>query len=131
VLAAHRAATPRLTFSGWDDFAPAWGFACALAQERFGRQWYLNPMACRKARVPLAWVSCRLSLRSSVSPRDMNMPNAQFWEGGRLPVGPDYAPVAALARCNSVAVWKPQAAAPAFDLRLVEHNDMILADAAD
>jgi hypothetical protein len=114
--AVLRAARPtRMTFRGWEDFQPALSFACELAQQAYGRQWYLNPEACLKARVPTAWVSCPLDLRSSVSSRDINVPVARFWRGARLPVGLEYAPIGPLAAGNVVPL-RPRLTGPVLEL---------------
>ena len=93
---AEQAAKPKRltggnTFRAWADFTPALTTARMAAIAVFGAQWYLNPDLCIKGRVPAAWASCKVHGRTSVCHRDMNIPTAQFWPGGTLPVGPDYA----------------------------------------
>ena len=96
LAAAFKAAQPRQigqrrTFAGWDDFMPAYTAAREAVAGRVGERWYLDPTVALKARVPGAWVSCRVVGRTSASPRDVTMPRAEFWPGGALPVGPEYA----------------------------------------
>jgi hypothetical protein len=42
------------------------------------------------ARLPAAWVACKVFGRVSKSPRDVRMPAARFWPNGLLPIGPEY-----------------------------------------
>ena len=129
--AVLKAARPRrMTFRGWADFQPAYSFACwAASGAGADPQWYLRPDTCLKARVPAAWVSCPLERRASVSPRDINFPAARFWHGGRLPVGPDYAPLMVGRAAQNVTVWRPREPAPAFNLEPCEWVEM--GEAAD
>jgi len=97
---AARPARPRLlggrSYKGWDDFAPAFTAARQAAADAFGPRWYLNPDLSMHARLPAGWTSCRTFGRTSVSPRDVNFPRAQFWPGGILPTGPEYAEIGPL-----------------------------------
>jgi hypothetical protein len=81
----------RPTFKGWDDFMPAFTAAREACKAVAGERWYLDPTVALKARVPAAWTCCHLSRGTSVSPRDVTVPRAEFWEGASLPLGPDYA----------------------------------------
>jgi hypothetical protein len=99
---AERAAQPlritqRKTYSGFDDFMPAFNAARALAREAHGDRWHLNPDARMCARLPASWVSCSLISGKTVrSPRDVAFPVARFWPGEVLPNGPDYADLYAI-----------------------------------
>ncbi len=125
------------TYRGRDDFTPALDAARLAAIEAFGRQWYLNPGMSVKARVPAAWASCKVHGRTSTCHRDMNFPTAQFWPGGALPVGRDYAeplaidptadiriigPAREFARKQSQAVWIAAMAAPPPPDFTLEHT---------
>jgi hypothetical protein len=96
---AFRAAEPRKSraigvrksYTCWDDFMPAYTRAREAAARAVGVRWYLDPAVTVKARVPVAWVACKLSRSTSTSPRDINVPRAEFWPDGLLPLGPEYA----------------------------------------
>jgi hypothetical protein len=92
---ALRRATPALrpAFRGYDDFQPVYTAAREAAIRQHGPQWYLDPAVCLKARLPVAWVHWKGLSRSGNCPRDVNMPVGKFWPGGKLPYGPDYAPI--------------------------------------
>jgi antirestriction protein ArdC len=75
----------------YDTFIAARRVACQAACDVHGLRWALAEGASVWARVPAAWVACRVFGRVSRSPRDQRMPAAQFWPAGRLPVGPQYA----------------------------------------
>jgi hypothetical protein len=70
---------------------PAYTRAREAAARAVGVRWYLDPAVTVKARVPVAWVACKLSRSTSTSPRDINVPRAEFWPDGLLPLGPEYA----------------------------------------
>ena len=93
IIAADKAWTrkARNTFSGFDDFMPAFTAARARAAAEVGERWYLDPTRSVKAQVPAAWVRWVGKIASGRSPRDVNFPVARFWPGGVLPVGPVYA----------------------------------------
>ena len=82
-------------FRAYDDFVPAFNTARRAAIQELGAHWYLVPGAAVWARVPSAWVGCRVFGRVSHAPRDQRFPAARFWPTGELPLGPDYAPAAA------------------------------------
>lgn len=130
IIAAHKAATrqPATTFRGFDDFMPAFTFARLACRLANGPRWYLNPSACLKARLPAAWVRWHGLAVSGTSPRDVNFPVARYWEGGVLPIGPEYAPLVE-ATDSRVVLWKPRKPAPVLELLPVEWDHV--ADAAD
>ena len=97
----------RATFSGYRDFQRALQHARDAATRAYGDQWHLAPGACCRARVPGAWVRCVIAGRASVSPRDLNLPAAEFWPGGALPVGPEYPRPIGMRRLASVRVQSP------------------------
>ena len=77
-------------FSGFADFQPAFLRAKEAAVRAHGDTWYLVPHACITARVPGKWCTTPIGKRVCASVRDLNMPAAEFWDGGKLPVGPVY-----------------------------------------
>lgn len=79
------------TFKDSDQFFAAFNVARDAARTLHGEHWYLNPSASLKARVPPAWVALKGEMGTWRSPRDVNCPRAEFWPGGVLPSGPDYA----------------------------------------
>ena len=79
------------TFRDASDFFPAFNAAREAAQAVAGREWYLDPGVSLKARVPAAWVALRGEMGTWRSPRDVNFPRAEYWPGGVLPTGPEYA----------------------------------------
>ena len=81
------------TFRGYDDFVPAYNAARAAIAVELGANWHLFPTAYQWARVPAPWASCKVFGRTSKAPRDMRLPAARYWPTGKLPVGPEYAPV--------------------------------------
>ena len=95
--AAEQVAKPKRltggnTYRGHTDFSPAFFAAQMRAIEAHGKNWWANPDLTLLATVPAAWVACKLSNgRVSRSPRDVHFPRAQFWPGGILPTGPEYA----------------------------------------
>jgi hypothetical protein len=112
---ARRPAKPKLlgqrrTFAGYDDFMPAFYAAREAVACRAGRQWYLNPDVAMKARVPAAWVACRVSRGTINGPRDVNFPRAEFWPEGVLPVGPEYAEFGPIAPVGDVRLMDAQRA---------------------
>jgi hypothetical protein len=87
-----RAKAPKApTFKGYDDWAAAHLAAKLAACAALGDHWAILPGASVIARVPAAWVSCKVFGRTSKSPRDMRIPAARFWPNGLLPRGPEYA----------------------------------------
>lgn len=87
-----RAAKPaRKSFVGYDDFVPAFNVARHAAAAALGHRWQFVPGASIWARLPAAWVRCTVYGRVSTAPRDHRMPAAQYWPGGTLPIGPEYA----------------------------------------
>jgi len=81
----------RKTFKNYDDFSAANRAAKLAACEAHGLHWHLVPGASALARLPAAWVACKVFGRTSKSPRDVRLPAARFWPNGLLPVGPEYA----------------------------------------
>lgn len=110
LLAAFKVATkPAARISGGKSYRDAESFfvdfnaareACAA---RWGREWYLNPKASLKARVPGVWVALKGEMGTWRSPRDVNCPRAEYWPGGVLPIGPEYAEHARLATNDVLA----------------------------
>jgi len=91
-IKAVRAKAPKApTFKGYDDWAPAHLAAKMAACAELGDHWAILPGASVIARVPAAWVACKVFARVSKSPRDLRMPAARFWPNGLLPRGPEYA----------------------------------------
>jgi hypothetical protein len=78
-------------FKGYDDFSPAHTAAKRAACAELGLRWALVPGASVIARLPAAWVACKVFGRVSKSPRDVRTPAARFWPNGLLPIGPEYA----------------------------------------
>ena len=70
---------------------PAYNAARAAVARDHGANWHLVPDAWRWGRVPNAWVRCPVYGRVSTAPRDMRLPIAQYWPGGEMPNGPEYA----------------------------------------
>jgi hypothetical protein len=87
----RKIARPRLTFRNYDDFMPAFRAAREAAIAAAGVRWWMSPETSIWARVPPAWVYWRGLSRSGTSPRDLHFPMGQFWPGGHLPYGPEYA----------------------------------------
>jgi hypothetical protein len=86
-----RAKAPKApTFKGYDDWSAAHLAAKLAACAELGDHWAILPGASVIARVPAAWVACKVFARVSKSPRDVRMPAARFWPNGLLPRGPDY-----------------------------------------
>jgi hypothetical protein len=91
-IKAARAKAPKApTFKSYDDWAPAHLAAKLAACADLGVHWAIQPGASVIARVPAAWVACKVFARVSKSPRDVRMPAARFWPNGLLPRGPEYA----------------------------------------
>jgi len=99
-IRAKRATRVAKSFTGYDDFVPAFNAARQAAIAELGPRWYLVPGASIRARVPTAWVACKVYGRTSTAPRDQRFPAAQFWADGALPAGPDYEAV----QCDTAAV---------------------------
>lgn len=100
IRATKRARPAAKSYAGYDDFVPAFNAARQAAIAELGAQWYLVPGASIRARVPTAWVACKVYGRTSSAPRDQRLPAAQFWTDGTLPAGPDYEAV----QCDTAAV---------------------------
>jgi hypothetical protein len=79
------------SYRGYDDFMPAFRAAREAAAAKHGPNWWMKPDASRWARVPPTWVAWKGYSRSGSSPRDMHFPVGEFWPGGVLPIGPEYA----------------------------------------
>ena len=79
------------TFRDAELFFPAFNAARKACRAARGPGWYLDPSASLKARVPASWVALRGQMATWRSPRDVNFPRAEYWPGGVLPVGPEYA----------------------------------------
>jgi hypothetical protein len=94
-IRAKRATRIAKSFTGYDDFVPAFNAARHAAIAALGARWYLEPGASLYGRVPAAWASCKVYGRSSNAPRDQRFPAAQYWPGGMLPAGPEYETLAA------------------------------------
>jgi hypothetical protein len=109
-----------LTYRGFDDFMPAFSLARERCMAVHGSRWWANPNANRWARVPAAWVRWKGRSISGASPRDVHFPLGEFWLGGVLPVGPEYA--------APVSVCQFADRAPR---RRVEIELELMADAAD
>ena len=90
-IKATKARASAKSFKAWADFTPALMAARKAAVAALGERWHLVPGASVWARVPTAWVSCKVFARSSVTPRDIRMPAAKFWPAGALPIGAEYA----------------------------------------
>ena len=90
-IRAARAAKAAPKFKGYDDFSAANVAAKRAACAELGLSWALVPGASAIARLPAAWVACKVFGRVSKSPRDVRLPAARFWPNGLLPVGPEYA----------------------------------------
>lgn len=86
------------SFRTAEEFFPMFNAAREACQAAHGVDWYLEPSASLKARVPAAWVALRGEMGTWRSPRDVNFPRAEFWPGGVLPVGPEYAEHGPVAR---------------------------------
>jgi hypothetical protein len=98
---ARAARKPAASFRGYDDFVVAYNAARHAAIAELGQAWYLVPGASVWARVPNAWVACKVYGRTSTAPRDRRLPAAQFWPSGELPTGPEYAaPAATIPPCD-------------------------------
>ena len=91
-------------FRGFADFQPALQAARDRARRVHGETWYLVPGASIKARVPRPWMTCTIGNRVCASVRDANMPAAEFWPDGMLPVGPVYAQPLGPRRLASIKV---------------------------
>jgi hypothetical protein len=84
-------------FRAYADFVPVFNAARRAAIEVYGEGWSINPEAYVWARLPVAWVRCKVatgkrSFRFSATSRDHKLPVAKFWPRNRLPIGPEYAP---------------------------------------
>lgn len=91
-IRAKAAKKPRgKTYKGYDDFVPDYNAARHAIAADLGSHWHLIPEASVWARVPSAWVACKVFGRTSSAPRDMRLPAAKYWPGGAMPVGPEYA----------------------------------------
>ena len=78
-------ASAPVSFRNATDFVPAYRAALEAIGSRYGREyWHLHPAAYVWARVPDRWLAHPI--------KDRRLPAAEFWPGGRLPVGPVYAP---------------------------------------
>jgi hypothetical protein len=97
------------TFRGSEDFFPAFNAAREACRAAHGPEWYLNPSVALKARVPGAWVALRGEMGTYRSPRDVNFPRAEYWPGGALPAGPEYAEHGPIDRGDGHA-WKMERA---------------------
>ncbi len=92
--AALRPEVKRLGGSSYrnaEEFFPPFNAAREACRALHGENWYLDPAVSLKARVPAAWVALKGEMGTWRSPRDVNCPRAEFWPGGVLPNGPDYA----------------------------------------
>jgi hypothetical protein len=107
-------------FRGYNDFMPAFRAARERAMAAQGPRWWMSPDHSIWARVPAGWVTWKGRASSGMSPRDVHFPMAQYWPGGVLPIGPDYAAPISVA----------QFADPA-PRRRVTIDLELLADAAD
>lgn len=93
-----------------DEFFSAFNAARAACRAVHGSEWYLSPAASLKARVPAAWVTLKGEMGTYRSPRDVNFPRAEFWPGGVLPNGPEYAEHGPC--CPIGGAWAEHAARP-------------------
>lgn len=92
-----------------------------------GESWYLSPRASLKARVPGVWTALKGEQGIWRSPRDVNCPRAEFWPGGVLPTGPEYAERGPLApkvnrRVDSMRANFPTMAKHVFALEPTPEN---------
>ena len=108
------------TFKGADDFYPAFNAAREACRAVAGEAWYLDTSVCLKARVPAPWLAIKGEMATYRSPRDVNFPKAEFWPGGVLPTGPDYAEFGPVAKVGGAQDERDEAwsnrKALAFDL---------------
>jgi hypothetical protein len=74
------------------NYPTAFNAAREAARAAGGPRWFLDPAISLKARVPASWLAIRGEMAVYRSPRDLNFPVAEYWPGGVLPTGPDYAP---------------------------------------
>src|SRR5262245_11867802 len=79
------------TYKAYADFVLAFNQARHACIRRHGDNWHLVPGASVWARIPAAWASVKVFGRVSHAPRDQRFPAAEFWPGGVLPIGPEYA----------------------------------------
>jgi hypothetical protein len=93
-------AKPAPTFTGYEDFVPAFNVARRALIAEVGINWHLHPEYYVWARLPIMWVQVRVASptpadelheRWSVSPRDHRLPIGRFWPSGSMPHGPEYA----------------------------------------
>lgn len=119
-VVAFKPRRPVNGFRNFTDFMPAFRAARARAIAAQGPRWWMSADHAIWARVPAAWVTWKGKASSGMSPRDLHFPMAQYWPGGALPFGPDYAAPISVA----------QFAAPA-PRRHVTIDLELLADAAD
>jgi hypothetical protein len=90
-IRARKSAPKAPTFKAWADWMPAHRAAKLAACNLHGDRWSIQPGAYVHARLPAAWVACKVFGRVSKTPRDVRLPAAQFWPNGMLPAGPEYA----------------------------------------
>lgn len=119
---------------GGSSFKDAYSFFVAFNAAReacravHGAAWYLDVSACLKARVPAAWVALRGEQGIWRSPRDVNFPRGEFWPGGVLPVGPEYAEHGPVAKVGGAQVKRRRAVA--FVLEAPPDGEMETREAA-
>ena len=106
------------TYRNAEAFFADFNAAREACRQIHGESWYLSPTASLKARVPGAWVALRGEMKVWHSPRDVNMPRAEYWPSGALPTGPEYAEHGLV--CPIGGAWaeraKPKHKAVAFNL---------------
>lgn len=111
------------TYRGYDDFSPDFTAAKFAAMAAHGSHWWANPDVSRKARLPIAWVKWKGACSSGTCYRDVNMPAAEYWPSGELPIGPEYAAPVRASQFGKAPIKAPVVVdAPAWEW---------LADAAD
>jgi hypothetical protein len=76
-----------------DEFRAAYTAACGAARLANGHNWHLHPSCYRWGRVPAAAVAIKVLGKTRAGRRDLRLPIAEYWPGGRLPDMPiDLAP---------------------------------------
>lgn len=115
-----------LSFRDAESFFVAFNAARAACRAVHGNKWYLSPAASLKARVPGAWTALKGEMGTWRSPRDVNCPKGEFWPGGVLPTGPDYAEHPPVARDEI----RPTKRSRGFELEAPPDGEMDTAVAA-
>jgi antirestriction protein ArdC len=86
-LSRNASVLPAPVCRDYDSFVAALAIAKAAPCRIAGAMWALKPGMAVLARVPARWVACKVFSRTSRAPRDMRLPSAIFWPGGKLPAG--------------------------------------------